>query len=260
MTAQTCSRAPGSDTAAVSSPLLRAGVAEATAASAPALPVQPLPHADRMKRRARDEFDAWARSYDRSLLNVFLFGPSYRAFLQELIPLRERLGRPLRILDIGCGTGTFAAMACASGLADRVVGLDYAPAMCSVAADKARRNGHDGRLRFITGDSEHLPFADGCFDAVTCGNSFHHYPRQAAVVREMRRVLRPGGRLLLVDGFRDNVVGWVVFDVIIAWVERAVHHASWRQVRQYFEQAGLRRIRQRKFNFWMPLLLTVGEA
>lgn len=213
-----------------------------------------------MKSLARHEFEAWAHTYDRSLLNHFLFRPSYEMFLEELYAWRGNAGEPFDLLDIGCGTGTFHAMLVATSLKARVVGMDYSPAMCEVAANKAEAIEAAGKLHYAAGDSEHLPFADDSFDVVTCSNSFHHYPHQQDVVRDMRRVLRPQGRLMLIDGFRDNIVGWVAFDVIIATVEKQVHHAPWTEVRGYFETAGFREIRHRKFGFWMPLLLTTGVA
>lgn len=213
-----------------------------------------------MKSLARDEFEAWADTYDESLLNRFLFYPAYQMFLEELYRWRGQQGVPFDLLDVGCGTGTFDAMLAASPLKARVVGLDYSPAMCKAASAKACHAGLNDRLRHTAADSEHLPFADGSFDAVTCSNSFHHYPHQQTVVCEMRRVLRPGGRLMLIDGFRDNVIGWFVFDVLIAAVEKQVHHASWSVIDGYFRQAGFREIRRRKFNLWFPLLLTVGVA
>ena len=213
-----------------------------------------------MKARAKSEFEAWAGTYDRSLLNSFLFQPSYRMFLEELLAWRGADSEPFDLLDIGCGTGTFNAMLAGSSLPARVVGLDYAEAMCHVAADKARQAGVADRLHYVNADSQHLPFADASFDVVTCSNSFHHYPHQQQVVHEMRRVLRPGGRLMLIDGFRDNIIGWVAFDVIIGHVEKEVFHAPWSKIHEYFTNAGFKNIRRRKFSFWMPGLLTVGVA
>ena len=126
---------------------------------------------------------------------------------------------------------------------------------------------HDGLAevlpRFVNGDAEHLPFADGSFDVVTCSNSFHHYPHQAHAIREMVRVLRPGGWLMLIDGFRDNVIGWVVFDIFIQRGESTpqapVHHVPWSVMRQYFAEAGLGDIRQKKEGVLVPIFLTVGQ-
>ncbi len=174
--------------------------------------------------------------------------------------VEERSPESLRALDVGCGTGTLAALLAASPWRAQAVGLDYAPAMCAEASRKAARAGGTGRAAFVAGDSEHLPFADRSFDLLTCSNSFHHYPHQQAVVNEMRRLLRPGGRLFIVDGFRDNVIGWFVFDVIISRIERHVYHAPWPVMHDYFAKAGLTNIRRRKFNLWFPAFATIGDA
>jgi ubiquinone/menaquinone biosynthesis C-methylase UbiE len=132
--------------------------------------------------------------------------------------------------------------------------------MCCQARDKTARADLHDKARFTAGDSEFLPFADQTFDFVTCANSFHHYPHQDRVVCEVHRLLRPGGRFVLIDGFRDNVVGWVAFDVIISHVEGRVHHAPWSTIDGYFRDAGFRNIRRRKINFWLPLCITIGDA
>ncbi len=142
-----------------------------------------------MKETARNEFEAWAAGYDDSLLHHFLFRPSYRIMLAELLNW-QRTRCPFDILDVGCGTGTFAAMTVGSGLPARVVGLDYASSMCKVASRKAGETDISSQARFLNGDSEHLPFASCSFDAITCSNSFHHYPHQDRAIKEMFRVLR----------------------------------------------------------------------
>ncbi len=216
--------------------------------------------AETTKQLAKEEFEAWARTYDRSLLNYFLFQPSSHMFLEELAHWHKDHATTFDILDIGCGTGTFLAMIAASSLPARsLVGLDYAMEMCLQASKKAGAAGVE-RMPFIHGDSEHLPFADSSFDIVTCANSFHHYPNQQAVVREMRRVLRPGGRLMIIDGFRDNVIGWVMFDVIITTIEKSVYHAPATIMRDYFAEAGLVNVHQRKFNLLFPAFVTVGAV
>ena len=77
---------------------------------------------------------------------------------------------------------------------------------------------------------------------------------------EMHRVLKPGGRLLLIDGYRDAPWGWFIFDVCVAGVEGSVHHASSRQFRELFASAGLRAVAQRVFRGPAPFLLTEGVA
>lgn len=213
-----------------------------------------------MKEQARRQFDSWAHSYDRSVIQGLLFEPSYNLLTETLIRWVGSDGRRRRLLDVGCGTGTLAARVVGAGLPFEVVGLDYSETMCVKAEEKSRRVGAEHRIRFVNGDSEHLPFADRSFDAVTCSNSFHHYPHQQATIADMKRVLAPGGILVLLDGFRDNVIGWFIFDVCVARVEKSVVHASWRAARSYLQRAGFARIRQRKAGVLVPVLLTVAEV
>ncbi len=215
---------------------------------------------EEMKALAREEFDSWAGSYDRSLLHVFLFRPSYRVLTEEIARWYQEHNRPMRVLDIGCGTGELASILTRETWPIQVVGLDYSPAMCVEANRKTHGSGAPSRAGFVAADSEFLPFAPQSFDIVTCSNSFHHYPNQADVVRKIHHLLKPGGRFILIDGFRDNVVGWVTFDVVIARVEKNVHHAPWPQIDGFFREAGFANIRRRKFNFWMPLCATIGDA
>jgi ubiquinone/menaquinone biosynthesis C-methylase UbiE len=224
--------------------------------------VFPKPAGHAVKHRARREFDGWAQTYDLSIVRHLLFVPAYRMLMEELYRWRRDRDEPFDVLDLGSGTGTWTAMVAGSPLpARQIVGLDYSEKMCAVAHGKAGEIEGAAPV-FVNADAEHIPFADGSFDAVTCSNSFHHYPHQTAAVREMRRVLRPGGRLMLVDGFRDNVIGWVTFDVLITRGESKgdaqVYHAPWSEMRRLFEEAGFHDIRQRKTGIWAPIFLTVG--
>lgn len=216
-------------------------------------------HRERVKRRARAHFDSWAASYDHSLLNQIVFYPTIRTCQEEIVRWQQQRGpAPYGLLDVGCGTGTLLSMLAADPHAEQLVGLDYSPEMVRRAADKCAGCDPQRRLEIVHADAEHLPFADGAFDILTCCNSFHHYPHPAAVINGFWRVLRPGGLLILIDGFRDNVIGWVVFDVFVAAIERHVRHLPWSEFRKLIEQAGFRELRQRKMNVLAPLLVNVG--
>ena len=128
------------------------------------------------------------------------------------------------------------------------------------APTRPARAGVAGACTFTPGDAEHLPFAAESFDLVTCSHSFHHYPHQQEAILEMRRVLRPGGRLMIADGFRDNAVGWFVFDVCITTVEKEVHHVPWTGFRAMFQRAGFRDVHHHKVAWLFPTLITVGTA
>jgi len=221
----------------------------------------PWRRATLVKQHARAQFERWAGSYDSSLLNELVFWPALRACQEEIARWRQRRGeRPFRLLDVGCGTGALLLLVAADRRAELVVGLDYAARMVEQAGRKLAACDHAHRLAVVRGDAERLPFADASFDVLTCCHSFHHYPQQAAALREFRRVLRPGGLLVLIDGFRDNVIGWVIFDVAVALVEKHVHHASWSELRQMIAEAGFVGLEQRKLNVLAPLLVSVAHV
>lgn len=214
----------------------------------------------RAKRTAQARFDQWAASYDRSALNELVFFPSIRACQEEIIRWQQQRGpRSYRLLDVGCGTGRLLNVLAGDGNAEELVGLDYSQEMVRRAEAKIDGRAHHGRLRVVHGDAEHLPFEDASFDVITCCNSFHHYPHQPAVIGGFHRVLRSGGVLILIDGFRDNVIGWFIFDVCVAWVEGHVRHTPWSELRQMIADAGFRELRQHKTNVLAPLLVNLAQ-
>jgi len=106
-----------------------------------------------------------------------------------------------RVLDVGCGTGALLA-ALAERIANaRLVGVDLSWEMLAVAR---RRSCEQAKL--ARGFAECLPFGDEKFDAVVCTSVLHFVREPLAALREMRRVLRRGGLLLLTDWCRDFVI------------------------------------------------------
>jgi ubiquinone/menaquinone biosynthesis C-methylase UbiE len=104
---------------------------------------------------------------------------------------------PADALDIGCGTG-FLALQLAS-LGHRVLGIDAAQEMLALARTKATRAGLYN-ANFHEADAEHLPYAAGTFDLVVERHVVWTLPQPATALAEWRRVLRPGGRLVLIEG------------------------------------------------------------
>ena len=211
------------------------------------------------KKDAQSEFNHWAETYDRSILNHLLFHRCYLKFIEYIIRYYPRQEVPIKLLDVGCGTGTFAAMLAETNLKVYPTGLDMAERMCQLARVKSQQVGLEQSMDFVTGDSEHLPFPENSFDMITCSNSFHHYPHQDKVLQEMFRVLRPGGRVVILDGFRDNIIGWFLFDVCVTRVEKSVHHCSALEMFNELSSAGYTDIDQEKFGFWVPVLTTTGK-
>jgi ubiquinone/menaquinone biosynthesis C-methylase UbiE len=206
------------------------------------------------KSQAAVEFGRWSEHYDQSILQWLLFRPAHHAIIARI---EARFGdRPLTILDVGCGTGVFAARICEALPRAKVYGVDLVAAM--LAKGSARWQAHRGYVVPVQGDSERLPFGEAAFDVVTCANSFHHYPHQQRAVEEMHRVLKPEGRLILVDGNRDDPWGWLIYDICVASIEGDVLHASASRVRSLFARAGFVETEQTCHRGLAPFLLTEG--
>ena len=115
-----------------------------------------------------------------------------------------------RVLDVGCGTGVLARAAADRVAADgQVTGLDLNEGMLAVAQ----------RLRpqidWRQGDATHLPFADESFDVVMSQFALMYFPDRPAALKEMARVLRPGGRLVIaVWGPYERATGYVILTEI----------------------------------------------
>jgi demethylmenaquinone methyltransferase/2-methoxy-6-polyprenyl-1,4-benzoquinol methylase len=120
-----------------------------------------------------------------------------------------------RVLDACCGTGDLALAALAEG--GRVTGLDFSRPML----ERARRK--SGDVEWVEGDLLALPFADGSFDAATVGFGMRNVEDRDLALRELRRVLRPGGRLAVLDVVRPRGVLSLFYRV---WFDRLIPAAG----------------------------------
>ena len=201
------------------------------------------------KSKAKSQFDGWSGKYDRSILQRIFFRPSHDKLI-ETLSLRPNTA----VLDVGCGTGRFLARMLEANPSIAATGLDLSSGMIEQAQTNLEAFGN--RVCLIRGDSEKLPFGDNAFDAVTCVHSFHHYPHQGRVLREMHRVLKPGGQLVIVDANRDSWWGWLVFDGVVRTIEGLIHHCSAQQFEGLFESAGFEEIAQARSGRLAPFLVT----
>jgi ubiquinone/menaquinone biosynthesis C-methylase UbiE len=144
-------------------------------------------------RRHRDvgRFDAMAATYDQHFLQSRLFEP-----VQALALDAAQRHRPdaSAILDVGCGTGRLLHRARGVFPNARLVGVDASLGMIETAR---RSTDHD--IEFLVGEAEELVFGDASFDLVLSTLSFHHWHDQREGLRQIHRVLRPRGVIVLSD-------------------------------------------------------------
>jgi demethylmenaquinone methyltransferase / 2-methoxy-6-polyprenyl-1,4-benzoquinol methylase len=165
----------------------------------PALP-DPRPTPDKDAALVRAMFDRVAPRYD--LANtVFSLGQDRH---WRRVAVRAADPRPGEwILDVGAGTGALAAGLRTAGA--RVVALDFSQPMLAAGA---RRDTAPRSLLWTAGDATRLPFGDGAFDAVTIAFALRNLPDAAAGLREMARVTRPGGRLVVCEFSTPSAPRW----------------------------------------------------
>ena len=142
-----------------------------------------------MDQQIQTQFGAVARNYVNS--PVHAFGPD----LAELVETIEARGDEI-VLDLGTGVG-HTAFAVAPRVRE-VVGIDLTSEMIALAREGAAER-KIANVRFVRGDVSELPFPDASFDVATSRYSAHHYHQPERVLHELARVLRPGGRFVLVD-------------------------------------------------------------
>jgi ubiquinone/menaquinone biosynthesis C-methylase UbiE len=136
--------------------------------------------------RVRRIFDRASRVYDTAPLQRAVYRPAHDAVVEEL-----RAAGSMWVLDAGCGTGILAARIREDVGPARVVGCDLSIGMLRRAAERSPRGA------WLQGDALRLPLRDGVLDAVVTTQALHFLPDRPAALTEFRRVLRPGGLLVI---------------------------------------------------------------
>jgi len=202
---------------------------------------------EHIERNAR-KWDARAQTFDQKRFDYFRWMQRKALSFLDL-----RAG--MHFLDLGCGTGYAVRHAAAAAMHDGVFcGIDVSPRMIEIAREKS---GGFRCVRFEVASAEALPLGAAFFDAILCTNSFHHYAHPLAALAEVRRVLRPSGRLCIMDVTADNrLVRWVDSRVRLKEPEH-VRFYSTAEYTKMFGEAGLTPVASR--TILLPMRVHIAQ-
>ncbi len=173
------------------------------------------------KRRARCFYKYLSKVYNR--VNSFIFTKPMRADALKMLNLQG----DEQVLDVGCGTGfgTEGLLA----YTDDVIGVDQSPHQLEKARERLQ---FDEDVIVTMGDAERLPFATDSFDAAWSSGSIEYWPNPVEGLREMARVVKPGGRVLVIGpNYPQSRIGQRVADAIMLFYEEE-------EIDAMFEEAG----------------------
>ena len=194
---------------------------------------------DALEDRSQRQFDTSARWFDKRL--GWSFSRANRRLLSLVSPESGS-----RVLDVGCGTGILLQQMYELDTDLKLFGVDLAHKMLGVARTKL-----PGSVVLQQGTASSLPYSSDAFDYVTCATSFHHYPDPLHALWEMHRVLKPEGRIAVLDPFTDGVVRRLICGALnVAFGETDVHLFTSQQMSELFQRAGFTNVSQSSYSYY----------
>ena len=164
--------------------------------------VKPYEENAEKKQQVSTMFNNIARYYD--FLNHFLSVGIDRSWRKKAIATLKDL-QPKKVLDIATGTGDLAIEAYNQLKPESIIGIDISTKMLEIGQEKLKKQQLDAFISLMEGDSEKLPFEDNSFDAITAGFGVRNFANVEAGLREMVRVLRPGGKMVILEFSQPTV-------------------------------------------------------
>lgn len=195
-----------------------------------------MPSDDTFDRDTKRQFSWWAKFYDSALIRHLYFERLYRRII---VLVRHEASTILEqnatVLDVACGTGEIIARLAKAYPQAKFVGVDLTPAMVQKAQQKTVSLPN---VEISEGNVTDLPYSDSSFDLVICSESFHHFANPKKALREIIRVSKVGGLLLLVDPGSPSTLVTRSIAAIAATFERNKKIYSRKELRHLLEGAG----------------------
>lgn len=177
-----------------------------------------LPSNDQKEQYVREMFNGIANRYD--LMNKLMSFGLDQAWRRYAIR-RARIQPGMKVFDACCGTAELTLeIAKSVGPAGQVTGLDFSEEMLAVGQKKVEASDVKPRVRLVQGNAMDLPFEDNSFDAVTVGWGLRNVPDMDRTLKEMLRVLKPGGWAVSIDMAKPTApvfkqAYWLYFDWLV---------------------------------------------
>ncbi|WP_226034683.1 demethylmenaquinone methyltransferase [Aquibacillus saliphilus] len=217
-----------------------------------------------MEQNSKEErvHHVFEKIYDRyDFMNSVISFQRHRAWRKDVM---KRMDVPTgsKTLDVCCGTGDWSiSLAHVVGQTGRVVGLDFSQNMLSIGKQKQEELDLN-QLKFVHGNAMELPFEDNSFDYATIGFGLRNVPDYVQVLQEMKRVVKPGGKVVCLETSQPTMIGfrqlyYFYFKFIMplfgrvlaksyqeyAWLhESAKDFPGKKELKEMFEEVGLNNI------------------
>lgn len=238
--------------------------------------IKPYGESEAKGKQVEQMFDSIAHSYDllNHLLSMGIDKHWRRAAINSLKPFAPR-----KMLDVATGTGDFAIMSAKELHPESLLGVDLSEGMMDVAREKVKKEGLEQTISFKQEDCMQLTFPDDSFDALTVAYGIRNFEDLDRGLREMRRVLKPSGRLVIIEltspqRFPMKQLFWLYSHVLMPLVGKLVSHDSkaytylpatmeafpqGEVMSEILKKAGFTDIRFKRFTFGLSTLYTAAK-
>jgi len=204
----------------------------------------------KVKTKVEEQYDRLAEIYDRRW---------YAYVLNTLMVLRDylHLSGHETILDVACGTGELERMLIDNYPDLNITGVDISEKMLEVARSKFS---HHNQIEFLKSSINTLPFPDSSFDIIVTASAFHYFDNPIDALQEMKRVLKPTGKVIIMDWCRDF---WFckVLDLVLKLSDPAYTTCyNQRELHSFLRKSGFQVTREERIrpHFLWGLMMATG--